>query len=209
MNIYEKLQIMRCELQDMKLKKSGKNKFAGYEYFELQDFIPEINKLMLKNKVTSVLSYMGELATLKLINCEKPDEAIEFTSPMAKANLKGCHEVQNLGATITYLRRYLYMTAFEIIEHDMLDGSEKVATNGTTAPNKTTTQHLDEPKITVEMKSDAAKIMELFNACETVDQLRDNAKNYTGDIQRMHYVIKEDITETYNQKMTNLKKGAK
>jgi len=47
MNIYEKLQIMRCELQDMKLKKSGKNKFAGYEYFELQDFIPEINKLML------------------------------------------------------------------------------------------------------------------------------------------------------------------
>jgi len=47
---------------------------------------------------------------------------------MSSAALKGCHEVQNLGAVLSYLRRYLWQTAFEIVEHDALDattGSEK------------------------------------------------------------------------------------
>ena len=44
-----------------------------------------------------------------------------FTSPMSSASLKGCHDVQNLGAVQTYLRRYLWTNAFEIVEHDALD----------------------------------------------------------------------------------------
>jgi hypothetical protein len=40
---------------------------------------------------------------------------------MSSAQLKGCHEVQNLGAVQTYLRRYLWTMAFEICEHDSLD----------------------------------------------------------------------------------------
>ena len=38
MNIYEKLQKCRVDLQQMNIKKSGKNKFSGYMYFELGDF---------------------------------------------------------------------------------------------------------------------------------------------------------------------------
>lgn len=120
-NIYEKLQYMRVKLQNTELKKSGRNTYSGYSYFELTDFLPAINKLMLDSKVTSSISYGTELATLKLINTENPEEVIEFTSPMSTANLKGCHEVQNLGAVETYLRRYLYMTAFEICESEILD----------------------------------------------------------------------------------------
>lgn len=125
MNIYEKLQAMRCELQGKKLSKSGNNSFVGYEYFELQDFIPEINEIMDKHKVTSVLTFGIKYAKLKLINCEKPEETIEFISPMSEANLKGTHAVQNLGAVETYLRRYLYITAFEIVETDILDKTQK------------------------------------------------------------------------------------
>jgi hypothetical protein len=40
---------------------------------------------------------------------------------MSTASLKGCHEVQNLGAVETYIRRYLYQTAFEIVEADELN----------------------------------------------------------------------------------------
>ena len=40
---------------------------------------------------------------------------------MASAQLKGVHEIQNLGAVETYQRRYLYMVAFEIVEADVLD----------------------------------------------------------------------------------------
>ena len=47
----------------------------------------------------------------------------EITSPMGSAALKGCHEVQNIGAVETYQRRYLWVTAMEIVEHDALDAS--------------------------------------------------------------------------------------
>ena len=115
MNVYEKLNNCRIELQGMKLKKSGKNKFAGYEYYELQDFLPTIIELFNKYKLCSVVSYSPETATMHLCNIEKPDEIITFHSPMAEANLKGCHPIQNLGAVETYQRRYLYMAALEIV----------------------------------------------------------------------------------------------
>lgn len=124
MNIYSKLQKMRVELQGMQLKKSGKNTFAGYSYYELGDFLPAINKMMDDNGVCAVVSYGTEYATLTLINAEKPEETITFTSPMWEAVLKGAHPIQNLGAMETYSRRYLYMTAFEIVEADALDATQ-------------------------------------------------------------------------------------
>ena len=120
-NVYEKLQTARVDLQTVEIKKSGKNAFAGYEYHELSDFIPQINRIFMQQKLTSIICFTPELATLTLVNCEKPEETIVFTSPMATAALKGCHDVQNLGAVQTYLRRYLYTTAMEIVEHDALD----------------------------------------------------------------------------------------
>jgi hypothetical protein len=42
---------------------------------------------------------------------------------MSSANLKGCHEVQNLGAVETYIKRYLYQNCFEIVEGDVLDST--------------------------------------------------------------------------------------
>lgn len=123
MNIYEKLQTIRCLLQKENFKKSGNNKFAGYEYFELGDFLPRINEAMLAHKITSNISFGTDLAILTIIDIDKPEDKITFTSPMSEAALRGCHPVQNLGAVQTYLRRYLYMTAFEIVEHDALDGT--------------------------------------------------------------------------------------
>ena len=62
-------------------------------------------------------------ATLTVYNTEKPEDYVLFTAPMASAELKGCHPVQNLGASISYLRRYLYVNALEIVEHDALDAT--------------------------------------------------------------------------------------
>ncbi|NLZ46695.1 MAG: recombinase [Clostridiales bacterium] len=123
MNVYEKLQKCRVELQNKSLKKSGNNKFAGYKYFELQDFLPEVNKLCLENKLFTQTSFTHDLATLSIINSEDPSEVIIFTSPQAEANLKGCHAIQNIGAVETYQRRYLLMLAFEIVEADNLDAT--------------------------------------------------------------------------------------
>lgn len=129
-NVYQKLQLARLILQEKKLSKSGKNKFAGYEYFELQDFLPAVQTIFADTGLCAVFRCGADTATLTVYNIDNPGESIDFTAPMAAAELKGCHPVQNLGASISYLRRYLYVNALEIVEHDALDattGKETVA----------------------------------------------------------------------------------
>lgn len=125
MSVYAKLQQARTKLHSMELKKSGHNKFAGYKYFELADFIVPIQKIFDELKLCGVVSFGTDLATLTIVDFES-NEKIEITSPMSTAALKGCHEVQNLGAVETYIRRYLWVTALEIVEHDALDSSEPI-----------------------------------------------------------------------------------
>lgn len=125
-DVYHKLQRSRMRLQESPLKKSGHNKFAGYKYFELGDFLPVINKIFYEEGLCSLISFTSDIATLQIIDFVNGG-VITFTSPMAEANLKGTHPIQNLGAVETYNRRYLYMTALEIVEHDALDASEPVA----------------------------------------------------------------------------------
>jgi len=112
----------RILLQQAPLKKSGHNKFAGYSYFELGDFLPTINQIFARVGLCGVVSFDKELATLTITDTEDSTE-IKLTSPMADANLKGCHPIQNLGAVETYTRRYLWVSAMEIVEHDALDSS--------------------------------------------------------------------------------------
>jgi len=112
----------RISLQEAPLKKSGDNKFAGYSYFELGDFIPTINKIFNEVGLCGVVSYDTEIASLTITDTDDGTNIV-ITSPMAEANLKGCHPIQNLGAVETYTRRYLWVTAMEIVEHDALDSS--------------------------------------------------------------------------------------
>lgn len=120
--VHLKLMRSRLMLQDKQLKKSGHNKFAGYSYFELGDFIPTINEIFFEVGLCGVVSYDSEIASLTITDVED-GTSIVITSPMADANLKGCHPIQNLGAVETYTRRYLWVTAMEIVEHDALDSS--------------------------------------------------------------------------------------
>lgn len=122
MSVYKKLQKARIALQGQKLTKSGKNKFAGYEYFELGDFLPAIQTICNDIGLCGVVSFSNEMAYLQ-INDVEDGTSIMFTSPMSSASLKGCHDVQNLGAVQSYLRRYLWVNAFEIVEHDALDAT--------------------------------------------------------------------------------------
>ena len=121
--VHKKLMQARIMLQNAPLKKSGHNKFAGYSYFELGDFIPTINSIFNEVGLCGVVSYDAEIASLTITDTDDGTNII-ITSPMAEANLKGCHPIQNLGAVETYTRRYLWVTAMEIVEHDALDSSE-------------------------------------------------------------------------------------
>lgn len=185
MNVYEKLQKARVDLQAMNLKKTGNNKFAGYQYYELADFLPAVNKIMLDLKLSSSVRFTQDLATLTITNSEKTDETIEFTSTIADAQLKGCHPVQNLGAVQTYIRRYLYTNAFEIVESDVLD----LTTGKDTEDKKQSNQ---KPKGNSEEKISEAQQKRLFaiakNNAELVKEVLLKHKYYkSSDIKKSEY----------------------
>lgn len=143
MNLFEKIQAVRSELRHTKIKMSGKNTFAKYDYFELDDFLPPLTELMLKYKMTAIPSFTNDMASLTAINSEKPDEQYTITSPLGSAELKGCHEVQCIGAVETYQRRYLYQAMFDISESDGLN-----RTQGEQMPQKPEKKPATTPKPT-------------------------------------------------------------
>lgn len=120
MNLYQKIQKIRVELQKLKLKKSGVNKYAGFNYYELGDFLPALNKLADEYGVVNCISFDNEFATLIIYDVDT-EKNLKFTSPMRELDLKGCNAIQALGGVETYSRRYLYLTAYEIVENDMSD----------------------------------------------------------------------------------------
>jgi len=120
MSVHKKLMQARVKLQGTEMKKSGLNKFAGYSYFELGDFIPHIQNIFNNVGLCGVVSFDATHATLCITDTEDGSQIV-VTSPMAEANLKGAHPIQNLGAVLSYQRRYLWMAAMEIVEHDIID----------------------------------------------------------------------------------------
>lgn len=122
MSVHKKLMQARIQLQNLPLKKTGHNKFAGYYYFELGDFLPDVQQIFNNIGLCGYISYDAEIASLTIVDLED-NSTIVITSPMVEANLKGAHPIQNLGAVETYTRRYLWVTAMEIVEHDALDSS--------------------------------------------------------------------------------------
>lgn len=127
MSVHKKLMAARVKLQSIEMKKSGKNSFQGYSYFELGDFIPHIQTIFNDIGLCGVVSFNSEYATLSITDVDD-GPPIVIQSPMAEANLKGAHPIQNLGAVLSYQRRYLWMAAMEIVEHDSIDSAPPVDT---------------------------------------------------------------------------------
>ena len=139
--VHKKLMNARMALQSMQLKKSGHNKFAGYQYFELGDFLPQINEIFHSIGLCGVISYTKDYADLTITDVDD-GTCIVVTSPMVEANLKGAHAIQNLGAVETYQRRYLWMTAMEIVEHDALDSSAPIKEKVVITPTQGATENI-------------------------------------------------------------------
>ena len=125
MNVFKKLMQARVMLQQREIKKSGYNSFAKYAYMELGDFLIPTQSIFEELGLCGVVSFTKDEATLKIFDVHgKPeDPIIVIASPMGSAALKGCHEVQNIGAVETYQRRYLWSAAMEIVEHDAIESA--------------------------------------------------------------------------------------
>lgn len=121
MSVYKKLNEARKAFQNIALKKSGRNQFSQYDYFTLGDIVKPALQVFQDAGLCSVVTFDEKVATMTVIDVDKPEDRIVITSPMGSAALKGCHEVQNIGATETYQRRYLWLTALDAVERDVIE----------------------------------------------------------------------------------------
>lgn len=133
---------IRVELQKLNIKQSGHNDYSGFKYYKLSDFLPQLNKLMLEEKVNDRFYIENDYAVLELI---KDKEVNKYTIPFVMFNtpmtykkdkngnyltnkttgeyiqVPSMQDIQYLGALNTYYRRYLYLNAFGIDDGDSVN----------------------------------------------------------------------------------------
>lgn len=138
-NIYQRLAEIKAELSRKEIKKSGHNKYGGYHYHELGDFLHHIAELNKKHGVddTFEIKNEGQSAVLTLTNVDEPKDKKIIAIPFVEAEMLGkggakstTDAIQRMGATLTYNRRYLYMIAYDIAENDMVDKEQPEDTRG-------------------------------------------------------------------------------
>lgn len=148
--VYSKLQLARVMLQETSLKKTGKNDYANFTYFQLKDFLPEVNKIFAKlglfsrfmlcpevvatetmevkneNSVNVASKpIIKEMAILEIIDIVKGDNVVYKmeVAPLTIGNNTKQNLYQAAGGRSTYYKRYLYRDALEIEEDDVYDGT--------------------------------------------------------------------------------------
>lgn len=132
MPVYNNLNAARMAFHQLKLKKTGKNTFAKYTYFELADFLPSALQIFADHKLCATISFTEDRAIMRVVDTEDGSHCF-FESPLADAQTKGSLPIQALGSAHTYMRRYLWVLALEIVEHDGIE-----ATAGRDAPKEET-----------------------------------------------------------------------
>jgi len=123
MTVYRKLQAARHELVNSGIKKTGHNSYGGWKYYELGDFIPAIHKIFDAIGLCGVVTF-GETATLTVYDSED-GSSVQFSTPIVYAENNKGQAIQVLGSTHTYLRRYLWLLAMEIVEADTVDAEKQ------------------------------------------------------------------------------------
>ena len=152
---------IRVKLQKNNLKKSGKNTFAGFDYFELSDFLPTLNELMLEEGVNDIFTIetdMNETMVAKLTlikGGETQDYRMPFKLFETPTNLKkdkdtgeirevkSMQDIQYLGALNTYYKRYLYLNAFGITDGDLIDAIDNTNIENKKEIKKASPKQLD------------------------------------------------------------------
>lgn len=126
--IHEYLQEVRNILaNEVDMKKTGRGDTGKrtYSYFDMPDYKPIATKLFNERGMCSIFS-IGydpngiEMCTLKIV---KGAEMIVFQAPSAESTTSP-NPIQNLGAKITYLRRYMDMIALDLVENDIVEISD-------------------------------------------------------------------------------------
>lgn len=149
--LYGKLKQIKVELRKVINTKSGYNTHSKFKYYQLEDFLPQVLELFAKYNIyneysidtdleiveeqinivdeadikqnKTVIKRPVEYAYLYLKNLDNEDDEMVYRLKTAEASVYGAAAIQNLGAKITYMKRYIYMSLLDIVEPDAVDAA--------------------------------------------------------------------------------------
>ena len=130
MTVYQKLITARGMFLNANVQKSGKNMHMSFKYFELDDIVPIATKIFTEIGLIAIVNFTEHTAVLTIVDVTNPEDRIDFASPfnqiqpiLSREGKAVTNEMQALGSSITYMRRYLYMMALDICESDGIEAN--------------------------------------------------------------------------------------
>ena len=139
-NVYQKLIEARARFLSEGVDQSGKNMQLAFKYFELKDIVPPVTKIFRDLGLIALVKFTDTVASLTVVNCDNPEESIEFDAPfnqiqpiVSNAGKQVTNDMQALGSSITYMRRYLYLIAMDICVIDEIEPTITKETNNPSA----------------------------------------------------------------------------
>lgn len=181
-NVYQKLMVARAKFLESDVQKTGKNMHLSFKYFELEDIVPTAIRIFNEVGLIPIVNFTTDVATMDIVNTETPEEVIQFVAPfnqiapiVSNAGKQATNEMQALGSSITYMRRYLYMIALDICESDSIDANiGKGETPSSATPKAPATpEQRQEAKANLTDKNGNATQLQIKGLKKVLKQLKD------------------------------------
>lgn len=214
-NIYKKLSVVQRNLLKRDIPKSGKNKFGGFEYYELSDLLPALIDECSKEGLAFLFSFTEEKALIHVYDVD--NENSEITNcvivPELKELNRGMNLVQSYGSYITYLKRYLLLNTFLIGESSYIDSDASEIENKSThkAPKPKSTRKTTTPvkqRVVVRTFDNAEDYLKAFEKEVEKEGLELTTKNLfkcctlerkqNAQFKKFEHEVRKLITSKYN-----------
>lgn len=183
LNVYQKLLVARAKFLETDVQKTGKNMHLSFKYFELDDIVPVATRIFSEVGLIAIVNFTSDTATMHIVNTDSPwDECIKFEAPfnqiapiVSNTGKQATNEMQALGSSITYMRRYLYMIALDICESDSIDANagKTVAAPQTTHAAPATPEQRQEVKQELTAPADNATPLQIKGLKAVLKKLKD------------------------------------
>lgn len=186
-NVYQKLIKAREQFLNADVQKTGKNMHLSFKYFELDDIVPPAIRIFSAIGLVPVVNFTADTGTMTIINTDNPEDTVSFVAPfnqiapiMSNTGKQATNEMQALGSSITYMRRYLYMMALDICESDTIDANAGKPVPADTAPAPAapkapaTPQQRQEVKEELTAPADNATTLQIKGLKSVLKKLKDS-----------------------------------
>jgi len=186
-NVMTKIVKAQQFIKESKTKKKGKNTFSNYEYFTPEQIDTLVFNACKEAGITAkfqlIRTELGIEGILDIIDLSSGNET-RYTMASDIPIIKATNVAQQLGGAMTYTKRYMLMSTFDIVDNNLdFDNSKTIDT-------------VPEPKVKTSFKPTMKAWQQAIEGGKTIEQLEEY---YTFTEANKSAYIKEaiewDLTE--------------